>query len=65
MNVSPQVFPTGSTSTAILSVTNGNTGEAGILSTGDTFTFEFPDQGVVLGGPPEVSTKRVLRVYTA
>jgi hypothetical protein len=51
MNVQPQVFPVGSTNTAILSVANGNTASAGILSTGDTFSFDFPNQNVNLGGP--------------
>src|SRR5947209_910161 len=51
MNVSPQVYPVGNTNTAILSVTNGNTGNSGTLSTGDTFSFDFPNQGMSLGGP--------------
>jgi hypothetical protein len=51
MDVQPQVFPLGSTNTAILSVANGNTSNSGILSTGDTFTFEFPGQGTNLSGP--------------
>src|SRR5207247_6496086 len=51
MNVSPQVYPVGSANTAVLSVTNGNTASAGILSTGDTFSFDFPNQGLSLGGP--------------
>lgn len=55
MSVSPQVFPLGSTNTAVLSVTNGNTGSAGVLSTGDTFTFEFPSQGLSVGGPARLS----------
>src|SRR3954452_22318345 len=55
MNVSPQVYPVGSTNTAILSVTNGNTASAGILSTGDTFSFNFPDAGIGVGGPPQLT----------
>ena len=51
MNVQPQVYPIGSTSTAILSVTNGNTASSGILSSGDTFSFSFPNQGMNLTGP--------------
>src|SRR5262249_47056086 len=51
MNVSPQVYPVGSTNTAILSVTNGNTGSSGTLATGDTFSFDCPNQGMNLGGP--------------
>ena len=51
MNVQPQVYPQGTTNTAILSVTNGNASNAGTLSTGDTFTFDFPSQGLNLGGP--------------
>jgi hypothetical protein len=55
MNVSPQVYPVGSTNTAILSVTNGNTANAGILSTGDTFSFDFPDAGIGVGGPAQLT----------
>src|SRR6266851_3290100 len=55
MNVSPQVYPVGSTNTAILSVTNGNTTNAGILSTGDTFSFDFPDAGIGVGGPAQLT----------
>jgi len=55
MNISPQVFPVATNSTAVLSVTNGNTASAGILSTGDTFTFDFPDQGVDVGGPAQLT----------
>jgi hypothetical protein len=55
MNVSPQVYPVGSTNTAILSVTNGNTTNAGILSTGDTFSFNFPDAGIGVGGPAQLT----------
>lgn len=55
MDVSPNVYPSGSNSTAVLSVTNGNTGAAGILSTGDTFTFDFPDQGLNIGGPAQLT----------
>jgi hypothetical protein len=55
MDVSPNVFPSGSNSTAVLSVTNGNTANAGILSTGDTFTFDFPDQGLNIGGPAQLT----------
>jgi hypothetical protein len=55
MDVSPQVFPIGSSNSAILSVTNGNTNSSGILSTGDTFTFDFPDQGVNIGGPAQLT----------
>jgi hypothetical protein len=57
MNVAPQVFPVGSTSTAVLSITNGNAGNTGMINTGDTFTFDFPDQGVALDGEPEISVQ--------
>src|SRR5712692_4783367 len=55
MNVSPQVYPVGSINTAVLSVTNGNTASAGILSTGDTFSFDFPDAGIGVGGPAQLT----------
>src|SRR5438876_9821882 len=55
MNVSPQVFPIASDNTAILSVTNGNTANAGLLSTGDTFSFDFPDQGLNVGGSAQLT----------
>src|SRR5207247_931198 len=55
MNVSPQVYPVGSANTAVLSVTNGNTANAGVLSTGDTFSFDFPDQGLDVGGPAQLT----------
>src|SRR5438105_1718284 len=55
MNVSPQVYPVGSANTAVLSVTNGNTASAGILSTGDTFSFDFPDSGIGIGGPAQLT----------
>jgi hypothetical protein len=55
MNVSPQVYPIGSTNTSVLSVTNGNTASAGILSTGDTFSFQFPDAGIGVGGPAQLT----------
>jgi len=55
MDVTPQVFPLASSNTAILSVTNGNTANAGILSTGDTFSFDFPNQGMNIGGPAQLT----------
>lgn len=55
MNVSPQVFPLGSSHTAVLSVANGNSAGAGVLSTGDTFSFDFPEQGVSLNGPARIA----------
>jgi hypothetical protein len=55
MNVSPQVFPLANSNTAILSVTNGNTANAGILSTGDTFSFDFPNSGMNVGGPAQLT----------
>src|SRR5205814_2996754 len=55
MNVAPQVYPISTSSTSILSVTNGNTANSGILSTGDTFSFDFPDQGLDVGGPAQLT----------
>jgi hypothetical protein len=55
MDISPQVFPTGTSNTAVLSVTNANTESAGVLSTGDTFTFDFPDQGVDVGSSAQLT----------
>jgi hypothetical protein len=55
MNVSPQVFPLATSNAALLSVTNGNSSNAGILSTGDTFSFDFPNQGMNIGGPAQLT----------
>src|SRR5205823_2899277 len=32
-----------------------NTANSGVLSTGDTFSFDFPDQGLDVGGPAQLT----------